>query len=214
MKQILWNIDAMGWFERVSHLIEYNKTFQWSGENVIKPNLDETIDAFANNGYEVTAVSSKSEEYVKECLKIMKLENRINYVAELWEKNILTDYSRAIGLDDDVIVIGARSGHEPMSIRTIFIHDFNSIKKNAMINYIIAQKLEKEGDGDVKAGFSKLFFGNFNNVEEYKDNIVVNNVDFDGLRLGLEIRIRGSYIIPTVMVEDNVEKKTYVWKQK
>ena len=209
MKHILWNMEAMGWFERIEHILEFNKVFQWSGECIVRNNLIESMDALANAGYNITAVSSKSEEYVLECLKFMMLENRLDFISDLQKGSVSTDYSGAIRQnDEEIIVIGTRPGHIPMSNRMLFVHDHNAIRKDAMIDYSIIKKLEEEGLGSPTLGFSRMFFENFtNNTDFIKDDIVLNEMDFYGLSLNIELRSQGGYLVSTVMVEENAGKK-------
>ena len=209
MKHILWNIEAMGWFERISHLLEFKKVFRWSGECMVRNNLAESIDALADAGYNITAVSSKNEDYALECLKFMKLENKLSFVSDLWESNMATDYSSAIRPEDEeIIVIGTRPGHIPTSNRMLFVHNHNAIRKDAKIDHLIIKKLEEEGHGSPILGFSRMFFDNFtNNPDFIKDDIIINGIDFYGLSLNIELRSQGGYLVSTVMVEDNAGEK-------
>ena|SRR3989344_2444001 len=211
MKQLLWNIDAMGWFERIEHLLE-DKIYQWSGECIVRDNLSKTIDLFLNNGYNVSAISSKGEDYAFECMKFLHLENKTNIYSNLWEKNLMTDYCTIASPIDELIVIGSRQGHMPMSIHGIFLHDFKPWKKDAMNLYNLVKKLEIEGAGNAMLGFTKLFMDNFDKIETYQQDFIIPDMDLDGINASLEIRQRGCYSVPTLFIEENVDKKQKCWK--
>lgn len=196
MKLFLWNIDAMGWFEPVSHILEYGKLLQASGNVFIRPNLDKSIENLTKLGYEVVAVTSKTEDYAKECMRLMNLELKL--VCNLQENALSTDYSPAIkDYAGNAAVAGSRPKHQPISCFELFIHHHKPYKKDAMIEYKIIQKLEEEGG--LFNGFSRLFLGNAANSEYWNGTILVKDVNFNEMKLDLEQRLT----ISTVMVDEN-----------
>ena len=208
MRRILWNIDAMGWFELVDHLIQYGKLFEWSDNISVRSNLKNTIDSFLGMGFEVYAVSSKSELYLKECVKVAGIDLKVQLAANLPEKNMMTDYS---GIMDptgwESLVIGSRPSHQPMKSGIVFLYDYKPFKKNAMINLNIVKKLDITGNGSFIFGYNNLFFGSDKEPRVAGNELFFEDIDFYGPKLEMVLRTRGCHTIPTIFIDENITIK-------
>lgn len=209
MKQVLWNIDAMGWFEPIEHMAQYGKLFAWSGNNAVRPNLKFAIDSFANMGFEVFAVSSKNENYLNACVKEAGIEQKVKLAANLPELDLMTDYSKVLDIaGQEALVIGERVGNQPMNPGAIFIHDHKPFKKDAMIDCMAAKKLCEIGNDNLILGYNQLFFSNINKNPMFAgEDIFIDGIDFYGLKLELGLRKNGCHTISTILVDENVSTK-------
>lgn len=209
MRRILWNIDAIGWFEPIEHQLQYGGPFQWSGKTVIRPNIQNAIDSLIKIGFEVYAVSSKNESYLQECVKAAGIELKVKLGADLPEKNLLTDYSSLLEMTDQhTLIIGNRPGNQPMNSGAVFVYDYKPSKKDAMIDYLVAKKLFEVGNDNVMLGYNKIFFSNISKDSILiRDEVFIDGVDFYGLKLEMGIRKEGCHSIPTIIIDESVSLK-------
>lgn len=208
MRRIFWNIDAMGWFESIEHELQYGKQFQWSGTTIIRPNLKNAIDSFVNMGFEVYAVSSKDESYLKECVKAAGIELKVQLAANLPEKNMMTDYSSLMDPTGwESLVIGSRPRDQPMKSNIVFLYDCKSFKKDAMINFKTVQKLYVTGHDSFILGYNLIFLENNKDPLFAMDEIFLESVDFYGTKLEMGLRKQGCHTIPTIFIDENITIK-------